>query len=188
MMQDTRETLLDTAGGAFARDGYDRANVNCIAREAGFSIGTIYNYFPSKRDLMNAFIDEIGHRHVDFILEQVTRETDPARRLVASYQAGFAFIKAHLTQSRAMFNTLNGPDEVFKARLFEAYQPLFQLLREEILRPGVDQGVTRPVDFEATAGLLMLVYLGTVSQFTPEGKHWLKPKQVADFVLHALAQ
>ena len=32
----------------------------------------------------------------------------------------------------------------------------------------------------------MLIYLGTGSQFNPEGKHWINNDEVADFVLQAL--
>ena len=58
VMQETRQLLLEASAGEFARHGFDGANVNRIARAAGFSIGTVYNYFPSKQELMLAFIDE----------------------------------------------------------------------------------------------------------------------------------
>ncbi len=186
VLKETRRSLLEAAAEEFARQGYDRANVNRIAKTAGFSIGTVYNYFPSKRDLMYAFIDEVAQLHVDFIMDRVEQERDAALRLEAFYSAGFAFVRSHITQARAIFNTLNGPDEGFRLHLFQAYQPLFQLLSEDILGPGIAHGAFRQLDPGLTAGLLMLVYLGTGSQLGPEGKHWLDATQVADFVLHAL--
>ncbi len=186
ILKATRQALLAAAAEEFAREGYDRANVNRIAEAAGFSIGTVYNYFPSKRELMSAFIAETAQAHVAFMLKRVRQETEAERRLEAFYAAGFEFVHTHLTMARAIFNTLNGPDEDFRLQLFQAYQPLFQLLGEEILLPGADQGAFRELDPGSTAGLLMLIYLGTGSQLSPEGTHWLSAAQVADFVLHAL--
>lgn len=186
IMAETRQKLLAAAAEEFARLGFVGANVNRIAKAAGFSIGTFYNYFPSKRDLMLAFIDEIAQLHVDFMLDQVKRESDPRRRMEAFFKSGFVFVETHLTQSRAIFNMLNGPDEEFKLRLYQVYGPLFRLLGDDILAPGIDQGYFRQVDPGATAGLIMLVYLGTGSQFGPGGTLWLDPMQVADFVLQAL--
>jgi hypothetical protein len=83
---------------------------------------------------------------------------------------------------------LNGPDQDFKLRVSLAYAPLFALLNQEIIGPGIEQGVFQVANVEATTGLLMLIYLGTSSQVDPEGKHWVDPVQVADFVLRALRQ
>jgi AcrR family transcriptional regulator len=186
IMHDTRQRLLKAAGEEFANHGYDAANVNRIAKTAGYSIGTVYNYFPSKRNLMAAFIDEIGSQHVDFIRQAVAVETNPDQRMRAFFQAGFAFVKLNLTAARGIFNTLNGPDEGFKQQLFQVYAPLFQMLRVDILDPGVEQGLFFPGLPESTAGLLMLIYLGVGSQLTPDGSHWLKDQEVADFVLRAV--
>lgn len=186
IMSDTRQKLLIAAAQELAQEGFSGANVNRIAKEAGFSIGTFYNYFPSKRDLMLAFIDEIGQRHVDFMVEQTQKQGDPAKRLESFFKAGFDFVEAHISSSRAIFNTLNGPDEEFKLRLYQVYQPLFQLLGEGILALGIEQGDFRQMDPGATAGLIMLIYLGTASQFNPQGALWMDPRQVADMVLHGL--
>jgi AcrR family transcriptional regulator len=59
----TRQLLLQAATAEFAREGYAGANINRISRAAGFAKGTIYNYFPSKRALMLALMDEIARAH-----------------------------------------------------------------------------------------------------------------------------
>ena len=186
VMQETRQLLMEAAAEEFAQNGYDKANVNRIAEAAGFAIGTVYNYFPSKRVLMLAFIDDTAQLHVDYVLAQVKSEQDPGQRIEAFFKAGFAFVETYTTQAKAVFNTLNGPDEEFKARLFQGYQPLFQLLSDDVIAPNIALGDFRQVDPVATAGLLMLIYLGTGSQFSPEGELWMDYTQVADFVLHSL--
>jgi AcrR family transcriptional regulator len=52
------------------KDGYDRASTNKIAAVAGVSIGSLYQYFPSKEALVAAVIE----RHTEQ-LSQVARDT-----------------------------------------------------------------------------------------------------------------
>jgi AcrR family transcriptional regulator len=42
------EVILQAAARVFARSGYPRATTNRIAEEAGISVGSLYQYFPSK--------------------------------------------------------------------------------------------------------------------------------------------
>jgi AcrR family transcriptional regulator len=185
-MQKTRRLLLEAAAEEFAQYGFQGANVNRIADAAGFSVGTVYNYFPSKREFMLTFINEIGQMHVDFIKEQVNQAADPHLRLRNFFKAGFEFVQTNLKETRSIFNALNGPDEEFRQQLFTTYAPLFELLSEDIINPGIKQGDFRTDIPTTTSGLIMLIYLGAGSQFSPEGKHWIDNQTVADFVLHAL--
>lgn len=186
IMSETRRKLIEAAAQEFSLQGFNKANVNHIAEQAGFSIGTLYNYFPTKRELMLAFITDSSQQHVQFIHDNVLQAERPTHRLEVFFEAGFAFIQQHITLAKAIFNTLNGPDEEFKLRLFQAYQPLFHLLGEKIIGQGIAQGIFRKVDPANTANLIMLVYLGVGSQFNREGKLWVQPEQVSEFVLNSL--
>jgi AcrR family transcriptional regulator len=48
--------ILDAALLVFSRKGFDKATIPDIAREAGIAVGTIYNYYPSKREVFVAVI------------------------------------------------------------------------------------------------------------------------------------
>jgi AcrR family transcriptional regulator len=54
----TRSELLEAAGRAFARRGYDGASVAEIAEEAGFSHGAVYSNFEGKEDLFLALYEQ----------------------------------------------------------------------------------------------------------------------------------
>jgi AcrR family transcriptional regulator len=186
VMKETRELLLGAAAEEFAREGYRGANINRISRAAGFAKGTIYNYFPSKRAVMLALIEETAKAHADYIVEQVMEEEEPIGRLERFFQAGFAFVPSHLPQSLVMVNNIYGPDVEFKEHMYQAYQPLFQLVGQEIVAHGIARGAFRPADPVATAALLMTIYLGTGSTVDDKGRPWLDPRQVATFALDGL--
>jgi AcrR family transcriptional regulator len=183
---ETRQRLLEAAAEEFARVGYSEASINTISTSAGYAKGTIYNYFTSKREVLLVLIDETAREHFEFIVDQLRPESSSAFRLERLYRVGFDFISHRPAQSRVLFNTINGPDEAFKVHVFEAYQPLFNFVAQEILVLGFEQGVLRRVDPPSTALLLMTIYLGTASQLNPQGSPWLDPGQVAALVLHGL--
>ena len=188
IMSETRRRLLDAATIEFAQEGYDGANINRISKAAGFAKGTIYNYFPSKRALMLSLIDLIANSHHQFVAEQVWQEEDPVRRLQRFFQAGFEWIIHCLAQGRVMLTVLNGPDVEFKRQMWQGYQPMHQLIIEDILAPGMEQGLFRQEDAAATAGLLMTLYLGIGSTVDERGRARLAPEWIAEFVMAGLGK
>lgn len=182
----TRQSLLEAATEEFARKGFANANINHISEAAGFSKGTIYNYFSSKQALMLALIAATGAVHLRFITEQVCELNDPVQRLIQFYEAGFRFVEEHPLQATFLITTLYSPEFEFREAMHQAYLPMFQLVAQEILTPGREQGVFHFENLMATASLLMTVYLGTCSTVDEHGKTYMDPHQVADFVLNAL--
>jgi AcrR family transcriptional regulator len=51
-----RRDILDAAARLFKRDGFAAASIDEIAANATLSAGTVYNYFPSKGDLLLALV------------------------------------------------------------------------------------------------------------------------------------
>ena len=50
--QQTRQLILETAAGLFVERGFDAVTVTEIARAAELSEMTVFNYFPTKEDLV----------------------------------------------------------------------------------------------------------------------------------------
>jgi AcrR family transcriptional regulator len=56
----TVEAILDATARVLCTTGYDRASTNRVALAAGVSVGSLYQYFPSKEALVAALVE----RHV----------------------------------------------------------------------------------------------------------------------------
>lgn len=52
-----RELILDVAQQVFLEEGFANASMSVIAARLGGSKGTLYNYFKSKDDLFNAYVE-----------------------------------------------------------------------------------------------------------------------------------
>jgi AcrR family transcriptional regulator len=63
------EAILDAAARVFVRHGYPRATTNRIAEAAGVSVGSLYQYFPSK----DAIAVELLRRYRETLLGLVHR-------------------------------------------------------------------------------------------------------------------
>lgn len=51
-----RQRIIKTATAEFAQNGFDNANMNAIAKNAGVSVGSLYKYFENKQDLFLTII------------------------------------------------------------------------------------------------------------------------------------
>lgn len=71
-----RQAIVEGARRVFGHDGYARAGIDAIAREAGVSTRTIYNHFPDgKAELFRVVVEEGS----ELIVEEQVRAID--RRL-----------------------------------------------------------------------------------------------------------
>ena len=53
----TVDALIEATARLLVREGFDRASTNRIAEEAGVSVGSLYQYYPSKEALVVAVIE-----------------------------------------------------------------------------------------------------------------------------------
>ncbi|MER7769636.1 TetR family transcriptional regulator [Kitasatospora sp. NPDC096140] len=118
--QQTRELLADTAMGLFAERGFDRVTVVEVARAAGVSPNTVFNYFPTKEDL---FFDRqdavVAH------LAEVVRHRPPGRSAAAAVRADLLAALADgeptigLSPRMAAFWQIVADSPALRARLLE---------------------------------------------------------------------
>lgn len=63
------ERILDAAARLLVEEGYDAVKTNRLAKHAGVSIGSIYQFFPNK----NAIFHALAARHLDQVAEALAR-------------------------------------------------------------------------------------------------------------------
>ena len=102
--EQTRGCLVEAAAKVFTRRGYDKASLDEVAEEAGFTKGAVYSNFKGKEDLFLATIDA----HFEERLKSIKRvlEEEPDEQGTA-HAAGMDFM-----------NKLNADPEYF-ALFFE---------------------------------------------------------------------
>jgi AcrR family transcriptional regulator len=76
----TRELISETARQLFAERGFDAVTVIEIARAADVAEKTVYNYFPTKEDLVYSRMEAFEERLLDAI-----REREPGESALAAF-------------------------------------------------------------------------------------------------------
>jgi len=90
----TVDALIEATARILVREGFDRASTNRIAEQAGVSVGSLYQYFPSKEALVAAVMERHNRSLMQVVREALAEVAalpmqQAARKLVA------AAIKAH---------------------------------------------------------------------------------------------
>ena len=69
----TVETILAATARVLVKKGFDGLTTNAVAEAAGVSIGSLYQYFPSKEALVAALIEQHIEQMNAAILNELTR-------------------------------------------------------------------------------------------------------------------
>ncbi|WP_436846193.1 TetR/AcrR family transcriptional regulator [Streptomyces shenzhenensis] len=113
--------LLDAAASVFCASGYTAASTNAIAREAGVSPGTLYQFFPNKE----AIAIELGGRLMHEMRQTygaVFGRVDPATPLAETVGAAVDRFVAFNSEHPVFFALMKGPDT--PGRIAEEHEAL----------------------------------------------------------------
>jgi AcrR family transcriptional regulator len=87
-----RELILEAARRIFKEEGYDRSRVSKIAEAAGVSNGTVYLYFKSKQDILEALVNRYKEMMADALLPAL-ENPDTAQAWRNTVHAAFELAK-----------------------------------------------------------------------------------------------
>jgi AcrR family transcriptional regulator len=77
-----RERILETADRLFYNEGIHAVGVNRIVDEAGVTRVTLYRHFPSKDDLISAYLQRRAHYDRDQVTTLIAARPDDPRRVL----------------------------------------------------------------------------------------------------------
>ena len=178
----TRQRLLDTAQKLFYARSYEDVGVQEICQGAGVKKGSFYHFFPSKRDLTLAILDESWKRYRETMLAQVfARDLPPLKRIERLLDSQYHHHKAVKDETGQVlgcpYGNLAGEmstqDEVIRERLKRIFRDLEAPI-EDVLDEAMAAGDLAELDSRATAGA-MVAYL---EGLTLMAKTWNDPEVV----------
>jgi AcrR family transcriptional regulator len=155
-----RSQLLDVAMALFAEKGYHRTSISDIIAAASVARGTFYNYFHSKRDLLEELLEEL--------FETVSRAAVPivvgeAREVHAQVRDNIAALCAtlvtNLPLARVLLVQTGGLDAEANTQLRGFYDRVLTRLQAAI-EAGQARGFVR----EGDSSVLATCVLGMVKE------------------------
>ena len=167
--QERRESLLAAAKAVFAREGYHRATVRDIAREAGVATGTFYLYFSSKEACLLGLIEEFYRRLMARIVEARAGRGSVLEKLAASVAAVVCAFAAERDLARIVLIQAAGAHPAFDARLAQLHADFARLVEED-LAEAVEAGLLPPQDTGVTAVALIGAVHEVIVAWLREGR------------------
>lgn len=187
--EETRQRLLDAALEVFARNGFERATVDEIVREAGFSKGAFYVHFETKEDLFWEMLQE----RMDAQQEQFRASIDATlsveenqRRILSTI---FDLNRTDKLGPAIFFEFVAHAmrDDKVRERLSGFYERWHTFVSETLVA-GREAGLVRAdTDIPLLASVLMAVFEGSMIQSRLAPKH-LRLSMKVDDMAALLAQ
>ena len=139
------EEILGAAFRVFSMKGYHNATVDDIAREAGISKGTCYQYFTGKEDIFIASME----RTLDTLLAEADAAAGEVKdALMRLGIEGLTFISKYRDiqfMFMGMISEALGGNERLRLKASEVFARVAGFLARDIEK-GITDGVFRPVD------------------------------------------
>jgi AcrR family transcriptional regulator len=161
LRQERRLQILEAALVVFGQKGFHAANVSDVAAQAGVSQGTIYWYFESKDELLEAallsLVEDIGQSAVK-ALEQCSTASEKLRSLADS-MVGLADVAEGLFTMFLEFWASSARREE-AGQLWTDVLVGYKDIVVDVIEEGVRNGEFKPVDAEALVWALMAAYDG----------------------------
>ena len=176
-----REQILRSAANLFAQFSYRNTDVQKIADELGVAKGTIYNYFPSKRDLFLATVDQVVRDMSASIRAATETIEDPIQRIRVGVRAYLAYFDEHplfvelLIQERAEFKDRAKPT-YFQHRdaNMDRYRQYYQDL--------INRGLVRDMPVDRIVDVINDILYGTIFTNYHAGRQQSLERQAEDIL------
>jgi AcrR family transcriptional regulator len=187
MREATRRRVIREAAGEFARLGFDQANINTIAEQAGIGKGTIYLYFENKRDLFIAMLRYIAQTQLSAVRSALAEEGTLQQRLERLFRAFTHLAEEDSDSFHVYMSALYGVNRAFKdeaTKLLRDYLAVIALMLQESLA----RGEVRSINVDAVALMVLSLTESYVLSARvlgqSESEITLQAGNVAQLILH----
>ena len=150
-----QQRILDAALAEIAAQGYDKASVTRIVKNAGIATGSFYQYFEDLADVF-VYIAKEGVRLKSMYMQQELAK-EPRRTLEgfirAMYRGGLRFGLEHEEYFRAAQSFLQIKDTALYHRMFDGVEQseilvwLYQFVNQAIANGEMPKGITAELFF-----------------------------------------
>ena len=150
---ETRDRILEAAVRVFSREGFDRASVKSIAEDAGVAVGSIYNHFRNKDDLLISIFEDEFHQRMD-LLDRLRDSRIPVRDQVQQLlQDHFARAREHRELAELLLYERFHRGSALCERIVPLQRGIIERIAG-ILQTGIDEGWVRPCNTRVVAQAL----------------------------------
>ncbi|HQO03857.1 MAG TPA: TetR/AcrR family transcriptional regulator [Spirochaetota bacterium] len=173
-----RDQIQRAAEKVFARSGFQESTISDIAKEAGLSDATIYEYFPSKEELLFSIPGELTLEEKEFLefhLAHVRGAGNKLRSLIYHY---LWFWQSHPDYASVAMLILKQNRKFVDTEAYRIIQETYRMI-PDIIRDGIASGEFDP---SIRIGVATSMVLGAIEHMVVHRLLHGKPDDLLDYV------
>ena len=169
----TREKIFDAALKVFSEKGYNGATTSEIAREAGVAEGTIFRYFPTKKELLLSVTSPVIVSSLKTIIADY-RDCSPRELLEAVLHNRLEIINQNIKLVKILVSEAQFHPELRENFLTGVIFPAASLM-QGYFREQEQKGILRDVDPEISIRVLVgMMAIFVIWKNVFEGERYVK--------------
>ncbi|AYO31932.1 TetR/AcrR family transcriptional regulator [Biomaibacter acetigenes] len=164
-----KELIRKAAIDVIAENGFFNAAVDRIAARAGVAVGTVYNYFEKKEDILDYIFQVEYEKRVSFLEDLKKRDTGPVEKIREIMNMHFSEMKKNPNLARVLLRE-RGFAEQDKMIHIKKFEELPAQIKD-IIQEGVDKGFIRKCNPEILSVIIFGAVEALMTKFILENKN-----------------
>lgn len=133
LIEKRREQIVKAAISLFKNKGFHKTTTREIAKESGFSIGTLYEYIRQKEDILFLVCEAI-HNDVDLHLKRVIDLEEPSiNHLITVVKSYFQLMDEMQDEVIVMYQEIKSLEEQTRTYILQQEREMIQMLKQVIV-------------------------------------------------------
>lgn len=171
LSSEKRQQFLDSALKLFVANGVKNTSTAAIAKDAGTASGTFFLYFPTKQDLINELIMQIGRQQSEYINSLLTRNLSAWETFLTIWYGSIRWFQENM-DAYHYFRQVRDSG-LIEDEVIQESEQFFTYYYQAIQR-GLAEGAIKPYPVELIGGMLYQDIVAVMNLLTaetdPEGK------------------
>ncbi|UCD42593.1 MAG: TetR/AcrR family transcriptional regulator [Chloroflexota bacterium] len=165
LSSEKRQQFLDSALKLFVANGVKNTSTAAIAKDAGTASGTFFLYFPTKQDLINELIMQIGRQQSEYINSLLTRNLSAWETFLTIWYGSIRWFQENM-DAYHYFRQVRDSG-LIEDEVIQESEQFFTYYYQAIQR-GLAEGAIKPYPVELIGGMLYQDIVAVMNLLTAE--------------------
>ncbi len=157
--EERRHEILKAAVEVFGKEGFYKAKVSDIAKEAQIGKGTIYEYFPSKNSLFEEMIKYCIDNYMKRLQDSINMEDNSLDKLKKYLDIEEELIRQHGNMANIIIQEINRIGDNIKNIITD-----FRTKKINIIQNIIEDGIKKDYFKDVPTYVTSLIFMGSAHQ------------------------
>ena len=177
--------IIEAAGQVIAREGMDALTTNRVAEAAGVSIGSLYQYFYDRSDILEAVLDKVSQDMMQMFNQQLNTINLQAFDIRTLARMGLAVSFAYMRSNPLYLALIQNWNRLPIHRLFDPLEQYILAMSRTYFLQRVN--APQPPHLETRLYVLFNSTVFTLARFISQNNPMIKEELVLDCLAENIA-